>query len=97
MKKTIATIAILAAGSVALSMPRPPDPNAPRPVLKTICLKTYTRDDGSASLANCDSSSNNKRARAELKENGCAEGQSSITTYNNLAIASCMPPGMVQL
>ncbi len=98
MKKTIASLAILASGSLVLAMPRPPDPNAPKPVLKTICLRVaQTAADGSQSLATCDSAHNNQRSNSQLLANGCAEGQASIRTYSEIAISACMPPGMVQL
>ncbi|MEQ1722484.1 MAG: hypothetical protein ABL930_04865 [Pseudobdellovibrio sp.] len=97
MKKTIAAIALMTSANLAVAMPRPPDPNAPKPVLKTICLKTYTDNDGSVTLASCDSARNNKVQKKELLANGCAEGQSAIRTYNNIAIGACMPPGVVQL
>lgn len=98
MKKTITALAILASGSMALAIARPIDPNAPRPKLRTICLKVVqTADDGSQSLSTCDSSPNNTRAQVQLQENGCAEGQASMKTYNKIVINACMPPGMVQL
>lgn len=102
MKKTIAAIAIIASGtmasSVASAIARPTDPNSPQPKINTVCLRIAgTAADGSVSLSTCDSSANNKRAQARLQDNGCAEGQASIRTYNKVAIAACMPPGMVQL
>lgn len=97
MKKTIATLAIMTTATIAAAMPRPTDPNAPKPVLKTICLAQYTNQDGSVSLSNCNSARNNTIKKLEIKENGCAEGQASIRTYENLAIRACLPPGVVQL
>lgn len=98
MKKTIATIAIIASGSVSMAIARPPNPNAPKPVLKTVCLKiSNTASDRSQTVGFCDQTNNNKRAQADLLENGCAEGQVAIKTYNQVAISSCMAPGIVQL
>ncbi len=97
MKKTIATLAILASSTVAFSMPQMPDPNAPKPKLRTICLNSYTARDGSIDLSSCDSSANNRNDGEKLNDNGCADGQASIRTYSKIAISSCMPTGMVQL
>lgn len=98
MKKTITALAIIASGSMALAISRPHNPNAPAPKLRTICLKVVqTANDASQVLSSCDSTPNNKMAQVELLENGCAEGQASLKTYNKIAITACMPPGMVQL
>ena len=83
---------------MAFAIARPIDPNAPRPKLRTICLKVaQTANDESQTLSTCDSTPNNNRAQIRLQENGCAEGQASLKTYNNIAINACMPPGMIQL
>jgi hypothetical protein len=95
MKKTVAAIAILASTAASQAMPLPPDPNAPKP--KTICLNMYQNQDGSTSLGNCDVSRNNIILKARLGQNGCAAEQAAITTRNKIAIAACMPPGVVQL
>lgn len=98
MKKTITALAILASGSMAFAIARPIDPNAPQPKLRNICLKVaQITNDGSLNLSTCDSTPNNTRAQVQLLENGCAEGQASLKTYNKVAINACMPPGMVQL
>lgn len=98
MKKTITALAILASGSMAFAIARPIDPGGPQPKLRTICLKVaQTANDGSQTLSTCDSAPNNTRAQVELLENGCAEGQMSIKTYNRIAMNACMPPGMIQL
>ena len=95
MKKTVAVIAILASTAASQAMPLPPDPNAPKP--KTICLNAYQQQDGSVSLGSCDASKNNVILKKQIAQNGCAEGQASITTRNKIAISACMPPGVVQL
>jgi hypothetical protein len=97
MKKTIAAIALMSSANLAVAMPPRVDPNAPKPVLKTICLKTYTGNDNSVTLDNCDSSTNNKNEKIKLLDNGCAEDQAAIRTFNEIAIVACMPPGVVQL
>ena len=101
MKKTIAALAILTVGSMSSALVRPPPPGGklpPKPVLTTVCLKiSAVASDRSQTLGFCDQSNNNKRAQADLLENGCAEGQAAIKTYNKVAIGSCMAPGIVQL
>lgn len=95
MKKTIASIAILAASTSAQALISPGQGHRQ---LKTYCLEEgYTQEDGSQSIGNCDASRNNIAEELELKENGCAEGQVSLKTFQDLKIFSCMPPGAVQL
>lgn len=102
MKKTIAAIALVASGtitaSVATALVRPPPPGTPVPKVQTVCLAmSGTANDGSVTLSSCDSANNNLRAKVQLLENGCAEGQAALRTRNKTAVSSCMPPGMVQL
>jgi hypothetical protein len=95
MKKTIASLVILAATSSAhalvpmdlassSSSRRTPPPPKPR----TICLETYQQNDGSLSAADCDSTQDNIDFGRALKENGCAEGQVSIVTYD-IKVSAC--------
>ncbi len=92
MKKTIATVALLAASSTTFAMWGGP---VPKPT--TICLDLGTAADGSKFLGNCDESANNIELKLEIKENGCAASQAAIVTYSKLNIGKCMPPGAVQL
>ena len=94
MKKTIASLAILASAQAALSMPVPRDPNAPQPKINHVCLKTYGTKDGSK-IATCDASYINDGKT--LLANGCAKDQIELTIVGDSPIMACMPPGMAQL
>lgn len=90
MKKTIATLAILAsANAYALRGPGGPEH-------ETVCLKTYKLSDKSIQAGSCDESRNNASQDRELMENGCAKGQVAVSVEVD-TISSCMPPGAVQL
>jgi hypothetical protein len=104
MKKTIATVAILASTSLvqALAMPEPSRGGAKKagtvePSPHIICIRTSLAGDKSQMLGSCDETENNIKAKAKLQVNGCAAGQGAISTFANLNIPKCMPAGVVQL
>jgi hypothetical protein len=102
MKKTIASLAMLASAvsaTTALAMPQPKDPSAPEPVVKTICMSTYSYNaDKSIDLGGCDESPNNVAEKRKIMDNGCAEGQVALISIDDeIKIEACMPPGMAQL
>jgi hypothetical protein len=97
MKKTIASLAILASTSSAMALIGP-DFGGPRPELKSYCLKTYKESDYSKSI-DCDATQLNQRAveeGAQVKKNGCLKGQVALVTSVELPISKCMPPGVVE-
>lgn len=93
MKKTIASLAILASTQSAVAMIGPHDPNAPQPEINKVCLKTYSLGDGSK-VGSCDATSINK---GRLLANGCKVGQVAITIVGANPISACLPPGFAQL
>ncbi|MCA9506913.1 MAG: hypothetical protein KC505_00650 [Myxococcales bacterium] len=101
MKKTIslAALAVSASNSFALLAPLPANYD-----YKNYCLSVYHRNDNSALAGNCDETANNQTLNRTLQENGCADGQISITTFKRpdqerfpIEIGSCLPPNAVQL
>jgi hypothetical protein len=90
MKKTIAAIALLASSN-AYALRPPPETD-----LKKACVKVHKMQDRSG-IAGCDETSNNERANLRLRDNGCAKGQVAISTYGELDIEACLPPGIAQL
>lgn len=98
MKKTIAALAILASASTSQAlMPEGMylEGDKSKQTERVICLsELYTENDGSKVIGSCDESEANAEYGAELKANGCAEGQLAIRTVS-LQIESC--PTAVQL
>lgn len=91
---TIAAFALTASSAFALI--------GPDTTTKTYCLDQYESDKGVSYTGSCDQTANNKALGKVLLENGCAEGQSALTALSfggkfDIEIASCMPPGVVQL
>lgn len=93
MKKTI-TAALLIAGSMN-AQAKPLIPANTQFV--TMCLQTYTLEDSSISLSECDSSSNNVRDKLIIQKNGCSTGQASIRVLKSQVLKACLPSGLVQL
>jgi hypothetical protein len=74
MKRTVAALALsISTPSFALMIPAS--------ATKTICLDTYESETGVKFAGNCDQTPNNKEAGVALLENGCAEGQISLTSF----------------
>lgn len=94
MKKTIATLALMASTTTsAFAMPMPRDPNEPAPtppVIRTICLNTYEKfKDGSLEVGSCDMVDVNERdENGKTKKNGCPKGQVAIKTAD-VEISAC--------
>jgi hypothetical protein len=95
MKKTIATVALLAASTPSFAIMGPGLGEDVKP--KTICLRLGSYQDGSKAVSDCDESANNVQLKKTIKANGCAAGQAALVTYDNVNIGLCMPPGVVQL
>lgn len=73
MKRTVAALALsVSTPSFALMMPAVK--------VKTICLDTYESETGVKFAGNCDQATNNAESGVKLLENGCAEGQISLTS-----------------
>ena len=94
MKKTIAAMAILAAATQTVAMPRPP--GGEQPVFVKACVSLYKAQDGGL-IGGCDESSNNKNSKKKILSSGCAAKQVAITFEDVSPIDACMPPGLVQL
>ena len=93
MKKTITSMALLVASAQAMAL-------VPVQIeKKTVCLnsKVYKYEDGSKVIGSCDETNNNIHLKKEIKQNGCAEGQTALSVTKQTAIQSCMPPGVIQL
>lgn len=70
-------------------------PNPGREAHKA-CL-TITEDGADGMYAgNCDETNNNKRAGKTILENGCAQGQAALTTFE-IKLPACRDPRVVQL
>lgn len=95
MKKTIATIAMLASTQSFAMLP-PPNPNAPKPVYVTACVTVYAQKDG-AKYGGCDSSHNNQITGAKLTSSGCTDKQVALQFLDKSPIEACMPAGFAQL
>lgn len=95
MKKTIATLAILASASANALMPGPGAHVPERPETKTACIEVYEGySDGSLITGTCDATMKNEMYSKQLMENGCAKGQAAMQVVEN-QIKSC--PTYVQL
>jgi hypothetical protein len=100
MKKTVASLAILASLSTANALVGPGDstsrtPNPkPRPTPVKACLNTYQMADGSVVAGECDASEQNKIYGVEILENGCAEEQVAVS-FVGVTVRTC--PTYVQL
>jgi hypothetical protein len=93
MKKTVASLAILASASSAFALIGPGDGN-PRPQPKNVCLSLYQGERGESYLGDCDNSELNRQRRAPLQANGCAAGQASLRSFS-VRVKSCT--GFAQL
>lgn len=91
MKKTIASLALLASTTSAFALIGPGGQAAPEP--KTYCLSLYESEDG-AYVGDCDNTQANVRAKRVINANGCADGQAAMQT-TRVQIRSC--PTFVQL
>ena len=94
MKKTIASLAILASANANALIA--PYPDNERPEIKTVCLYVHqhTEADGSGYVGSCDETEKNKMSRREILANGCAEGQVAMKV-TKVEVRSC--PTYVQL
>ena len=97
-QKTLAAFAVTASSAFALIGPMP------AAEFKNICLAVYDNADGAKWAGQCDQTRNNEIKGLELLENGCAEGQISLTATKHqpserfdIEIYSCLPPNVVQL
>jgi hypothetical protein len=89
MKKTIASVALLASSSTfALIGP------GPRPEPKTVCLNVYEESNGVMYAGDCDQTRANQVYKRTILQNGCADGQAAIRSYD-IKIKAC--PTYVQL
>lgn len=93
MKKTIATVAMIAASSSSFALMQLPSNQKPT----TLCVQMASAQDGSKYIGTCDESDNNVTLKKKIAVNGCAAGQAAIVTYGKLNIGKCMPAGAVQL
>ena len=96
-KKTIVAFAITASSAFALIGPMPAE-------YKNLCLNVYDNANGVQYAGRCDETRNNEYSKLEILENGCAEGQISLTAMKvqgserfDIEINSCLPPHVVQL
>ena len=89
MKKSIASVALLVSSMSAHAL-MAPNNGRPAPALKTQCVSTYESRDGSAFIADCDSSAMNKRAGLPLLENGCARDQVAFVSVTP-KFKACLP------
>ncbi len=97
MKKTIATLAILATSNAMAFMPPHGGIN---PVITKVCLGVVAHqqaDGQEVRYATCDETDNNLQLKRELLDNECAAGQVALTIRGDSPIKSCLPPGVVQL
>ena len=92
MNKTIASLAILASTSSAFALIGPG--GTPRPEPRTYCLNLSQDEAGVSYVGDCDLKEINRRSKAEIKENGCAEGQAAMQTLR-VVVPAC--PTFVQL
>jgi len=79
VNKTIASLALLISASSAQAIVGPgfelPQPN-------TACVATYSAQDGSLYLGDCDKTEQNERFQLQLNENGCADNQAKFESFN---------------
>ncbi len=75
MKRTVSAAALaLSVSTPSFALMLPPT------ATKTICLDTFESETGVKYSGNCDQAANNKELNLPLLENGCAEGQISLTS-----------------
>ena len=91
MKKTIASVALIASATSASALIFNPE----QVETKTYCLGFYESVEGKKFVGDCDEKAANKLYKLEVDENGCTENQVVMTTIKNIEIASC--PTFVQL
>ncbi len=103
MKKTIASLALFASASSAHALMIDPRLNqtgeitaqgVPMPQPTTLCLSYNEDQKGQVYLGSCDETERNHLYSLPILENGCAEGQAALITYE-IEIKSC--PTFVQL
>lgn len=92
MKKTVASLAILASASSAFALIGPGGPGQPRP--RNYCVSSYHGQNGEAYVGDCDLTQQNLRRQAPLLQNGCAQNQASLRSVR-VRLAAC--PTFVQL
>jgi len=91
MKKTIASLALLASTTSAFALIGPGGQAGPTP--KTYCLSLYESEDGTY-VGDCDQSKINLRSKRPVNANGCADGQAALQSVR-VVIPAC--PTFVQL
>jgi hypothetical protein len=87
VKKTIASLAILASVSTASALTRPIS-RGQVPPPETACLTLSQNEDGSQQAGKCDMTDRNHKSRAETLESGCTEDQVAVTIVG-VSIKSC--------
>ena len=104
MKKTIASMALLASATSAMAIVGPINGaqestmigGGKVPTKKVYCLAEYEDQDGDVVVSSCDAKARNARFQnADLNKYGCLEGQAAMITYQEVNIPSC--PVFVQL
>ena len=106
MKKTIASVALLASAASTLAFigPSPVQQQVgdqvssgsmAQPVQKYFCLDLFEDQDGSKILGSCDKSSDNIIRNREVDERGCTESQAALAVTQSIHIQAC--PSYMQL